>query len=572
MTRERVGKPRRLRLSLRWRVAVTFGLISVALATVIGFATWRLASQYMLDQRVQRATLQASITAQLVESVPTNDPTAVRDLLAELSIDPGSTILVGAPGGWTIAGRPVDPTELPAEIGRRTAVGPTWRLLPGGDAPLLAVAVPLGTGGAAQDANYVQLFELTEYARVLQYLRTVVVAGVLTSGVLGIAVGWWASRRALRPLIQLTGSAARAASGDLRVRLPEQNDPDLAPLAATFNATIDALEQRVKQDARFAGDVSHELRSPLTTMVNAVEVLRNRRDTFDPRAGQAVDLLATEIDHFRVMVVDLLEISRAEQDDDDRALELLDLAELVDKVSAVTPGCPGLVAGNQPAPFVVADRRRLVRLVANLLDNAHRHGGGVIRLAVSAHTDVARIEVDDAGPGVPAELRQQVFERFARVRDHPGDGGSGLGLALVARHVGLHHGAVWVEDRPGGGARFVVELPRASRELRGKRPESPTPRPTPVSSFPRGWVGTGVMPPSPRTAQPEGRSSMMRNRLSANAAPDEPAALLTTALVLALFGVLSAIEATGWIMTLTLFIAAAAAGVSGLVLRYAKKH
>jgi hypothetical protein len=65
---------------------------------------------------------------------------------------------------------------------------------------------------------------------------------------------------------------------------------------------------------------------------------------------------------------------------------------------------------------------------------------------------------------------------------------------------------------------------------------------------------------------------MMRNRLSANAAPDEPAALLTTALVLALFGVLSAIEATGWIMTLTLFIAAAAAGVSGLVLRYAKKH
>jgi signal transduction histidine kinase len=215
------------------------------------------------------------------------------------------------------------------------------------------------------------------------------------------------------------------------VRLPEQNDPDLAPLAATFNATIDALEHRVKQDARFAGDVSHELRSPLTTMVNAVEVLQHRRETFDSAAGQAVDLLVAEIDHFQLMVVDLLEISRAEQDDDDRALELLDLTELVDKVSGATPGCPRPVVDDEPASVVVADRRRLVRLVANLLDNANRHGGGVVRLAVSTHVDVARIEVDEAGPGVPAELRQQIFERFARVRDHPDDGGSGLGLALV---------------------------------------------------------------------------------------------------------------------------------------------
>jgi hypothetical protein len=301
-------------------------------------------------------------------------------------------------------------------------------------------------------------------------------------------------------------------------------------------------------------------------MVNALEVLQHRRDTFDPAAVQAVDLLAAEIDHFKVMVVDLLEISRAEQDDDDRALELVDLAELVDKVSAAMPGCPGQVVDDEPAPVVVADRRRLVRLVANLLDNANRHGGGVVRLAVSTHADVARIEVDDAGPGVPAELRQQVFERFARVRDHPGDGGSGLGLALVARHVGLHHGAVWVQDRPGGGARFVVELPRTL----GKSPGPPDH--TPGTSLPRGRVGTRPPLPTPPTSQPEKWSSPVRNHLPATAASDESAAQFTAALVLALFGVLAGIEAAGWIMTSTLFILAAVAGGAGLVHRYAKKN
>jgi signal transduction histidine kinase len=105
-------------------------------------------------------------------------------------------------------------------------------------------------------------------------------------------------------------------------------------------------------------------------------------------------------------------------------------------------------------------------VVNNLLDNAEHHAGGPVRVAVIARDGHARLEVDDAGPGVPLELRDRVFDRFDR-GDRAGsrgaDTGSGLGLALVAQHVQRHGGSAWVEDRPGGGARFVVEIPEAGR-------------------------------------------------------------------------------------------------------------
>jgi len=104
--------------------------------------------------------------------------------------------------------------------------------------------------------------------------------------------------------------------------------------------------------------------------------------------------------------------------------------------------------------------------VVNLLDNACHHGKGLVRVGVLRRDGWARLEVDDAGPGVPEADREQIFERFSRGspadRDTT-DSGVGLGLALVAQHVRGHDGRAWVEERPGGGARFVVELPEVTR-------------------------------------------------------------------------------------------------------------
>jgi signal transduction histidine kinase len=281
------------------------------------------------------------------------------------------------------------------------------------------------------------------------------------SVVLGLLLGRWAAGQALRPLRELTEAAGRVASGDVRARLPEYGDADLAPLAATFNRTTSDLERRVARDARFAGDVSHELRSPLTTMINAVAVLERRQDEMSATARQALGLLNADIQRFYRMVIDLLEISRDHTDTHEHDLEPCDLTELVQHALAAR-GEDVPVVADPTHPVVLADRRRLDRVVANLLDNAAQHAGGATSISVAQRGDRARVHVDDAGPGVPVDLRQQIFERFTRGNRSGNRGhtiGTGLGLALVAEHIRRHNGRVWVEDRPGGGARFVIELP-----------------------------------------------------------------------------------------------------------------
>ena len=323
---------------------------------------------------------------------------------------------------------------------------------------MLAVALPVTPAGDL----FVRLAPLTELDQTLRFVSAVLVAGTILAGLLGVLLGWWTARRALLPLTELTDAAGRMAEGDLTARLPDRHEADLAPIATRFNATADALDERVQRDARFAGDVSHELRTPLTTMINAGEVLRRRRDDMPDTARRAVDLLTADVRRFHRMVEDLLEISRGIQAPDEDDVEPVDLAVVVENVPAsLVEG--GVLEIERPAPLVSADRRRLDRVVANLCENARHHGGGLVRLGVRRRDGLGRrSRWTTPGPGVPAEQRDRVFERFTRGprtgRDGAYTGGTGLGLALVAQHVRGHGGRVWVEDRPGGGARFVVAL------------------------------------------------------------------------------------------------------------------
>lgn len=267
------------------------------------------------------------------------------------------------------------------------------------------------------------------------------------------------SRRALRPLNRLTAAAARLAGGDLSTRVSLVGDPDLDPLANAFNRTSDALERRVRADARFAADVGHELRTPLTSMLNSVALVKNRRAGLPASLLEPVDLLAYDVERFRTLVVDLLEMSRDDAGDN-LVLEPVVVADLVGRASArAVSGTPPPVCGDAVDVVQVADKRRLSRVVANLVGNAETHGGGCTGVSVTRTPTGVRITVDDAGPGIGHDLRDRVFERFAR-GETTERSGTGLGLAIVRRHVELHDGQVSVHSSPAGGARFVVDLPR----------------------------------------------------------------------------------------------------------------
>ncbi|HEX6421472.1 MAG TPA: HAMP domain-containing sensor histidine kinase, partial [Acidimicrobiales bacterium] len=326
----------------------------------------------------------------------------------------------------------------------------------------LAVGVPIDS----IDAAYFEIVSLGELEDTLESISISLLAAALITTLAGAAVGWWASRRVLRPLRGIGDAAHAIATGHLDTRVEASDDADLATLADSFNEMAVALEERIQRDARFASNVSHELRSPLMTLAASIEVLENQRDDMPDRARAALDLMVADIERFQQLVEDLLEISRF-----DAGVMHLDLEEVrVDELvlqavaSSTDIDVPVDIHSDLAGVVVKADKRRLSRVIANLLDNAAKYGDGASRVELRRRGDAVRIAVEDDGPGVPPEDRDTIFFRFNRgssAGHRRGIDGVGLGLALVAEHIRLHGGAVWVEEREDDhqGARFVIELP-----------------------------------------------------------------------------------------------------------------
>ena len=447
-----------LPVGLRGRIAISFGLLSVVIVGVLAAATWSLTSQYLYARREAGAADQARSDATLVRDRLQRSSPDLPALLQGLTGRPGTGVAVRRGATWTTLGDVPATDALPAEIVRPTRVTVVTVDVAGPSTDsALATAVPLGDGDVL-----VEIDPLHELPDTVRFLGALLAGATAAAGLLGLGLGWWAGGRALRPVRELSGAAARIATGDLAHRLPEHRDPDLDPLAATVNRTVADLEERVRRDARFAGDVSHELRSPLTTMTAAIGILRHRRTEMPPAAAEAVEMLDVDLRRFSGLVTDLLEISRQYEEPDARDLEIVDLAELTRAV--VQEHWSDVPVEVADPPAVLGDRRRLRQVLLNLGHNADRHGEGLVRIGVVADRAGARWEVDDDGPGIPEERRATVFERFARgegVRDGERTEGSGLGLAVVAGHVRRHGGTVTIDDRATGGTRVTVWLPAA---------------------------------------------------------------------------------------------------------------
>jgi signal transduction histidine kinase len=346
---------------------------------------------------------------------------------------------------------------------------------------LLAVGVPI----AGDRGGYFEINQIDDIGRAINSLGYRLVGACVIAALFGGVLGFWASRRVLRPLADVSQVAEAISLGKFDARLVDTewaDDPDLSQLVSSFNAMVSAMQMRIDRDAQFASDVSHELRSPLTTFNASLEVLRNARDEMPDRAQIALDLLSSDMERFTQLVEDLLEISRF----DAGAVRLeLDEVLLVETIKMAVRSLSRDPLPVEAAPglddlIVMCDKRRLMRILANYIDNAKKYANGATRVTVERVSapepdpsagvtdepvlDTVQIAVEDSGPGVPDVERSKIFDRFNR----GGQGGSrgtdlgvGLGLALAAEHARLHGGSVWVEGRSDGmsGSRFVVELP-----------------------------------------------------------------------------------------------------------------
>ena len=459
------SRPRRpSKLGLRARVLTAFAAGALMLSALLAAVTYGLVRENLVRQRESVAINQAYLNARYLRDSLRSTGVDVSSVLDSVTTTGGGTpVLVRRGAAFAPLG--VGLEELPPELRRRAINGQPARMrftLDGESS--LGVGVPL----PSVQATYFEVTSFQELEGALSSLGLSLLAAALVTTLAGATLGASVSRRVLRPLADVSAAAVAIAGGRLDTRVAGIDDADLGTLVTSFNDMASALQQRIERDARFASDVSHELRSPLTTLSASMQVLEARRAELPERAQAALDLLVADVARFSAMVEDLLEISRFDAGAAHLQLDDVRIGELVmHAIDASTDlDVPMAIAADAVDCVVQVDKRRLVRVIANLIGNAESHAGGATSISIDVVDDDVRIAVEDAGPGVDDDDRERIFERFSRgsaAGSRGAGAGVGLGLALVKEHVGLHRGRVWVEprgERPG--SRFVVELPVAS--------------------------------------------------------------------------------------------------------------
>ncbi|GAA0337609.1 MtrAB system histidine kinase MtrB [Actinoallomurus spadix] len=328
------------------------------------------------------------------------------------------------------------------------------------------------------------LFPLTQERQSLGVVQQTILGVGAALVLLLAAIASIVTRQVVIPVRMAAQAAERLAAGRLEERMRVRGEDDLARLATSFNDMAANLQEKIVQlqelsqvQRQFVSDVSHELRTPITTVRMAAEVLYEARADFDPMAARSAELLQSQIERFEGLLADLLEISRYDAGAATLDIEPMDVRELVlravgytedlaeRKGSKIIQQLPG------EATMAEVDRRRVERILRNLLVNAIEHGEGKdIVVSVAADRDAVAIAVRDHGCGLRPGEANMVFDRFwradpARART---TGGTGLGLSISMEDAQLHGGWLQAWGEPGQGSQFRLSLPRvAGAELRG---------------------------------------------------------------------------------------------------------
>jgi len=428
------------RLSLRLRLALAFAVaMAVVLAATGVFVDLRL--RWTLDAQIDDA-LRARTT----------------DVAEEVQRDDAFAQLLGADGTVRRATPGLEresvlsPEEL--ERARREPVFLDRSRVPGGDAERARLlARPSGDGVLVVGAA------IGDRDEAVSALRTQLLAGGAIALLLASLAGYGLATAALRPVdaMRRRADAISAETSGTRLPVPRADD-EIARLARTLNEMLGRLDEGLERERRFVADASHELRTPLALLKTELELaLRHPRDADALRA--AIAAAADDTDRLVRLANDLLVLARV----DERGLPLrperLDVRPLLDDVAgrfAARAATEGRRVRVEAAPglAVDADRERVEQALGNLVDNALRHGAGVVTVRAAPVNGSIELAVSDEGPGLPPDFVPRAFERFSRVDDARGGGGAGLGLALV-RAVARAHGG----DATAAAATVVVRLP-----------------------------------------------------------------------------------------------------------------
>lgn len=457
---------RRPTVARRARAAMTaVAAISVLVAVGLFVAVW---ARYTVAERGDELQRQAVAIAGGLEAegVPDSElrerffRVEARLIGAALAVTDEAGTVEYSTTGRTGAVYPVDDLGEPDADGVRRGV-PNVE----GAGRVLVVAVPLDAGGwliVAQPFGEVRAAAS----------GAILIAGLSVLVALPVAwlAGGWLARRLTGPIVRLRDAAGAVAEGEWGRTVLVEGDDEVAALARTFNRMSARVSGAYAAQKEFTGDVSHELRTPVTSIRGFAEALADGVVSEPDEVRRYAGTIRDEAVRLGELTGALLALADLDAGVVELARRPVDTAGLIEALEARFAASAGergieLSIAATDATRPLGDEARLLQAATTLVDNALRYApaSGRVRVSMGSSERVWRLVVDDTGPGVPAERREEVFERFARLdrsRSTAG-GGSGLGLSLCHKLVTLMDGRVWVEDGPLGGARFVVELPLA---------------------------------------------------------------------------------------------------------------
>lgn len=431
-------------MNLRWKIALALAGIALVATALVGVVSYRSTADRLLDEvdrSIEQAIPQVAGSGR-PGSVPTRGVLAVYTVRV-LSED-GTVLSSSFEHEVPVDDDLRDVLDDPRAYARSTASV---------DGEHLRVHTIGVLGGAVQVAR-----SLDEVDRVLDDLRRRTMLLVVLVSIAAATLGWIIASGVAAPLGRLTRAAEDvAASGELDVEVPEPGGDEVGRLNVAFREMLDALSRSRLAQQRLVDDAGHELRTPLTSLRTNLSVLRRHGDLSDETRDSILSDLDDEVTELSTLVDELVAVAGGEHPSEPSkpvALEPLvrDVAERVgrrrDRKIVVEARAPAVVR---------AEATALDRAVTNLIDNACKFDTSATPIEVEV--DAGTVRVSDRGPGIADVDVDHVFERFYRsdaARTLPG---SGLGLAIVADMAQRGGGAVFVEQREGGGAQVGFHLP-----------------------------------------------------------------------------------------------------------------
>lgn len=446
----------------RRRLTVAFVLIAALSAGIIAVVSFTLVRADRYRSLHERAVGASALALSLAGSADRNDDVEItaEEIVAHLSSRQSFEVVAVSEEETVSSVASIDEEELPSEF-ETSSQDPDFlhQEVEIDGRPYLVVRPQETVNSVTLNVLFSAGALEGQLDRLASILLRTWLGVVALAGLVGLVV----ARRALRPVARASEAARSLAEGLLETRLPVERHDEFGAWAVSFNEMADALQEKIEalmeahaRERRFASDVAHELRTPITGLVASASLLRGKLGELDPDTRWSAERLLGQVTRMKALVEELLEMSRFDEGRESLSLDKVEPQDFVNSL-LTQRGWAGLVRCEIEATALVVDGRRLERILGNLVDNAVEHGDGEVELRWRTANAWMTIEVRDEGPGIAEADKSRIFDRFYKA-DPSRSGGTGLGLSIALENARILGGDISVENLESG-ARFTVRLP-----------------------------------------------------------------------------------------------------------------